>query len=83
MMSDLTFEAEAFFGGDQKNWDYHMKELIVNFEEDVINQELITTMNELKSAEKSGNQTQVGELAKKCQALSMRKAEVGKRKIQG
>ena len=57
-----------------------MKELIINFEEDVINQELIVTMNELKIAEKADDQTRVGELAKKCQVLSVRKAEVGKKK---
>ncbi len=80
MISDLTFEAEEFFGGDQKHWDNHMKELIINFEEDVINQELIASMNELKSAEKSGDVNRVAELAKKCQVLSVRKAEVGKRR---
>ncbi len=80
LMSDLTFEAEAFFGGDQKHWDNHMKELIINFEEDVINQELIASMNDLKSAEKADDMNRVAELAKKCQVLSMRKAEVGKKR---
>ncbi|OHA16776.1 MAG: DNA primase [Candidatus Taylorbacteria bacterium RIFCSPHIGHO2_02_FULL_45_28] len=80
LASDIIFEAEAFFSGDQKNWDHHMKELIINFEEDVINQELITAMNELKTAEKARNVEKVAELAQKCQVLSMRKAEVGKKK---
>ncbi len=81
LLSDLTFEAEAFFGNDQKNWDHHMKELIINFEGDVINQELIASMNELKSAEKAGDIERVTELAKKCQVLSMRKAEVVRRRM--
>lgn len=80
LMSDLTFEAEAFFGGDQKDWDHHMKELIINFEGDMINHELIDSMNELKLAEKAGNADRVAELAKKCQVLSMRKSEVVKKR---
>ncbi len=80
LMSDFAFEAEAVFGNDAEDWQRHMKELIINFEEDVINQELITSMNELRQAEKVGDMATVSELAKKCQALSIRKAEVGKRK---
>ncbi len=80
IMRDLSFEAEAFFGNDQKRSDIHMKELIMNFEEDLINADLITTMGELRLAEKAGNTLRVGELANKCQVLSMRKAEIGKRK---
>ncbi len=80
LMSDITFEAEAFYGGDQKEWDRHMKELIMNFEEDVISQELVDSMNALKFAEKAGDHAKVAELAKKCQVLSMRKAEVGKKR---
>lgn len=80
LMSDLAFEAEAIFGSDQKNWDRHMKELIINFEEDVISQELITSMNALRQAEKAGDMATVTELAKKCQVLSIRKAEVAKKK---
>jgi ribosomal protein S2 len=79
-MNDITFEAEAFFGGAEKEWDRHMKELITNFEEDIISQDLVKTMNELKLAEKSEDHTKVAELAKKCQVLSMRKAEVFRKK---
>jgi DNA primase len=78
MISDLTFEAEAFFGNDEKHWDKHMKELLVNFEEDLMNEELMATMQELKAAERAANNELVSELAKKCQALSVRKAEIGK-----
>lgn len=80
LMSDLAFEAEAIFGSDHEEWLRHMKELIINFEEDVISHELITAMSELRQAEKAGDMATVTELAKKCQVLSIRKAEVGKKK---
>lgn len=80
MESDLLFEAEAFYGNEAKNWDRHMKELLINFEEDLINDRLMVTMQELRTAEKEGKSELVAELAKKCQVLSMRKAEVGKRR---
>ena len=77
--NDLMFEAESFFGTDAKGWEKPMKELLSNFEEDILSDEIIQTMHELKLAEKAGNQEKVMELAKKCQVLSIRKAEVGKR----
>lgn len=80
VMNDVTFEAEAFFGGDEAHWDRHMKELLVNFEEDVVNEQLLKAMRDLRVAEKEGRQDDMNELAKKCQVLSIRKAEVGKRR---
>jgi hypothetical protein len=80
---DLMFEAESFFGTDAgengETWERPMKELLSNFEEDILSDEIISTMHELKIAEKAGNQERVMELAKKCQALSIRKAQVGKK----
>jgi DNA primase len=78
-IEDMSFEAEAMYGSDKEKWDNHMKELISNFGLDIINKELITAMHELRIAEKVGDQPLVAELAKKCQALSIRKAEVGRR----
>ena len=78
--SDVLFEADAMFGSDRTRWDVHMQELIVNFETDLVNQELIVSMQELKAAEKAGNAERVAELAQKCQALSIKKAEVGKKR---
>ncbi|MFA6553902.1 MAG: CHC2 zinc finger domain-containing protein [Candidatus Paceibacterota bacterium] len=80
MMGDLSFEAEAFYGNEKDRFNIHMNELIFNFEEDLINKELIETMGKLRSAEKAGDNKTVSELAKKCQVLSMRKAEVGKQR---
>jgi ribosomal protein S2 len=79
-MSDLLFEAESFFGTSQERWGIHMKELLFNFEEDVLNEELIGTMQELRMAEKAGDQARVAELATKCQVLSIRKAEILKQR---
>lgn len=79
-MSDIAFEAEAFFGADEAHWDRHMKELTVNFEEDIVNEELVQAMQNLRIAEKEGRQEDMNDLAKKCQVLSIRKAEVGRRR---
>lgn len=79
--SDISFEAEAMFGTEDSKWHVHMKELIVNFEENLISEELMDTMKELRLAEKAGNGPLMGELAKKCQELSMRKSVVAKKRI--
>lgn len=79
---DLMFEAESFFGTDAgkdgENWKKPMEELLKNFEEDILSDEIVSAMHELKMAEKAGDHEKVMELAKKCQALSIRKAQVGK-----
>lgn len=80
MMSDITFEAEAIFGADRERLAVHAKELILNFEEDILNKDLIISMQELKQAEKDSNHSRVAELAQKCQALSIRKGELAKRR---
>ncbi len=80
LLDDVIFEAEAFFGSDHGRWDIHMRELIFNFEEDIINEELVVSMGELKSAERAGDNKKMAEMVKKCQALSIRKAEMGKRR---
>jgi len=80
MKSDLAFEAETFFGAAKQDWDKIMNELLLNFEEDMIGDELMDAMHELKNAERAGDAKMVAEYAQKCQALSMRKAEIGKRR---
>ena len=76
--SDLTFEAESLFGNDRGRLDVHMKELLFNFEEDLLNTELIATMGSLKLAEQKGQHDLVKELAQKCQLLSTQKAALRK-----
>ena len=80
LAGDIAFEAEAFFGNDQAHWDRHMQELLLNFEEDTVNEELMKAMHGLRIAEKEGRPDHMNEFAMKCQALSIRKAEVGKRR---
>lgn len=80
IINDISFEAEAFFGSDQKEWDYHMNELVANFEENIINEDLINTMNLLRIAEKNGEVEKVAEIAKKCQILSVKKGELAKKR---
>ena len=80
VMSDVLFEAESFFGTSEARWDIHMNELISNFEEDVLGEELMSAMQALRVAEKAGDHARVAELATLCQTLSIRKAEVLKKK---
>jgi DNA primase len=80
VMSDVLFEAESFFGTSEDRWDIHMNELISNFEEDVLGEGLMSAMQALRVAEKAGDHARVAELATKCQTLSIRKAEVLKKK---
>ena len=74
--SDILFEAETFYGIDKEKWASHIDELLLNFEEDLISKELVSTMQELKISEKNGEAERVGELAKKCQVLSLRKSQI-------
>lgn len=78
MENELAFEAEAFFGVDAAKWDAHMKDLLVNFEEDLVAEDLVSTMTDLRKKEREGDHAAVAELAKKCQVLSIRKAEIAK-----
>jgi hypothetical protein len=80
ILSDIAFEAEAFYGADPSRFDIHMKELLVNFEETIIAEELMETMSLLRQAENDKDHAKVVELVKKCQTLSTRKAEIGKRR---
>lgn len=77
-MGELSFEAESFFGAQPDMWDNHMRDLIVNFEEDLVSEELVKTMADIRQKEHAGDSAAVAELAKKCQVLSIRKAEIAK-----
>ncbi|MDB5259629.1 MAG: dnaG [Candidatus Taylorbacteria bacterium] len=78
---ELALEAEVFFGSDtgpaiQKNID----ELLLNFEEDIIKQEMSAAMAQLATLEKKkGDSTaeeHAHELMKKCQVLGIRLSEL-------
>ena len=80
MKSDLMFEAEEYFGSDKEKWNHHMRELLTNFEEDIVNADLFQAMQGLRQAEKAGDHARAQECAKKCQELSTRKAEIIKKR---
>ena len=77
-MADISFEAEALFGSEPERWGVHMADLIANFEDDLVAGDLIRAMTELRQAEKRGDQAAVAEMAQRCQALSIRKAEMAR-----
>jgi len=78
--ADLIFEVETFYGNKPEECRRHADELLINFEEDLVNEELIATMQELKNAERAHDAKLLSEFAKKCQVLSLRKAEVAKKR---
>ena len=80
LMGDILFEVETLFGGEKSRWDFHMNDLVLNFERDIINIDLLETMAKLRMAERAGESAAVAEFAKRCQELSMRKSEIGKGK---
>jgi DNA primase len=80
MKNDLMFETEEYFGLDHSKWGRHIDELMINFEEDVINNDLFKAMQELKAAERTGNYAMAQEFAKKCQELSIKKSEIMKKR---
>ncbi len=65
ILADAAFESESFFGNKPERWNIHMNEFLLNFEEDVLAEELVATMQELRLAEKAGDQAKVSELATK------------------
>ena len=75
---DRYGKEEFAYGEDPNHWDNHMKELVLNFEIDSINDELLKTMGELRKAEKDGDNTLVAKMAIKCQELSKKKAQINK-----
>ncbi|MFA6459464.1 MAG: DNA primase [Candidatus Paceibacterota bacterium] len=78
--ADLIFEAETFYGAKPDLWKRHADELLINFEEDLVNEDLVRAMQELKNAERDGNKELLEEYAKKCQVLSLRKVQVANKR---
>ena len=76
LSSDLAFEAEAFYGSEPERFDFHVTELITNYQADLLNGELLEAMAALRAAEKAGQHEMVASLAQKCQELSARKASI-------
>lgn len=75
-LGQIVFEAEMHYGQEPSRYISHIDELIKNFELENINNELIDSMTMLRLAEKEGRAKDAEELIKKCQVLSIRKAEL-------
>lgn len=71
---DLIFEAESTYASDKERVHVHMADLIANFERDIISEQLIVAMQELRVAERSGDQAMVASIAARVQELSLKKA---------
>lgn len=77
---ELILEAEIFFGNDKKI-GRHADELLLNFEEDILRQDLSKAMTEMSQAEKNkGTEEFKNDLMKRCQALALRISEISKKR---
>lgn len=83
LTSELILEAEILFGQNIKKekLQAHADELLLNFEEDIVRQDLSKAMTEMSQAEK-GKATEEfkNELMKKCQVLALRISEISKKR---
>jgi hypothetical protein len=77
-MHEYSFEAEVLFGDNENILRKTLEELLLSYEIENINAQLIDKMSLLKQEEMSKNTNKVEELAKECQVLSQRKAELVK-----
>lgn len=73
--NELILEAEVKYGG--KDLERHIDELILNFEEDILKEDLAYTIVELEKAEKKDKADQ---LAKKCDLLAKRIDEISRKR---
>ena len=89
---ELSLEAEIFFGTEKdiRRHQKHIDELLLNFEEDIVREDFALAMAELSRHERKGDKTATTDitsspetsedLMKKCQALSLRLAEIAKKR---
>lgn len=76
---ELLFEAEVLFDGSKKI-DKDISELLIELEERTLKNKLSRTMMELGLAEKKRDTAKVEELVKICQEISIKLAELNKKK---
>lgn len=86
---ELILEAEIFFGANKDkdsiaNLEKHIDELLANFEEDIVKQDLSSAMAELSRLERKKGDTSIEEsmtaLMQKCQSLAVRLSEIAKKR---
>ncbi|TAL49247.1 DNA primase [Patescibacteria group bacterium] len=76
----LIFEAEAYYENEIK-LKREVDELFIHFEEDLLREQFVRAMNELERAEGAKNENQARELLSRCQSISVRLAELSKKKL--
>lgn len=76
VVKDYAFEAEINFGSNAN--EHTIEELFINLEVENINNRLSDNMSEIRKFEKVKDHEKVSELAKSCQILSIRKAQLAK-----
>jgi DNA primase len=79
---ELTLEAEIFFGEKkQKDLQGHADELLLNFEEDILRQDLSKAMTEMSQAERAhSSEAVMQDLLARCNTLAKRISEISKQR---
>lgn len=76
---ELIFEAESYYDSVQK-LERDLDELLINFEEDILRERFVVSMNELQKAEDAKDEKRSAELLATCQTISVQLAELSKRR---
>ncbi len=76
---ELIFEAESYYDSVQK-LERDIDELCFNFEEDILRERFVVSMNELQKAEDAKDEKRSAELLNMCQAISVQLAELSKKR---
>lgn len=76
---ELIFEAESYYDSVQK-LEKDIEELCFNFEEDILRERFVVSMNELQKAEDAKDEKRSAELLNMCQAISVQLAELSKKR---
>jgi len=78
---EIIFEAESYYG-DKEALIRETKELLQNFEEDILREQFVKIMRELGDAERGKDKERAEKLLISCQEISQKLAELSKRRIE-
>ncbi|MDO8572303.1 MAG: DNA primase [bacterium] len=76
--NNLIFEAEIYYQ-DLKELPQEIELLLANLEEEVLKEQLVIAMDELRDVEHKGDTTRSMEILKKCQEISKKLSEIVKK----
>ena len=76
--NDLIFEAEIYYQ-DLKELPQEIELLLANLEEEVLKEQLVVAMDELRDVELKGDTARSMEILKKCQEISKKLSEIVKK----